>query len=133
MGIKDTTSSLLYFSAILSGVLFFATGMFAAHNVTPDDNQLQDLSKDLGNDVSESQGSLEDNTRNIDSGLEAGLFYLRGFFDIIVTLFQLGVNIPSIGYTFISALNLPTWTTALISIPFFFYLLTLAVEASRNS
>lgn len=129
---RDITVSIMFFGAILSGILFFQASMLSAHNVQVEDDNLQDLSDDLNARTGEAGGSIEKNTKNIDSGLEAGLFYLRGVFDVIKTLFNLFLTIPSIGGTIMAELTLPSWVGGLISIPFVYALITLVMEARKS-
>lgn len=133
MDMRDIATNLMFFGALLSGILFFSASMLSSPNVQVQDDNLRDLSKDLNSRTGSAEGNLEQNTKNIDSGLEAGLFYLRGVFDVIKTLFNLFLAIPSIGYTIMAELTLPAWVGGLISIPFVYALLTLVFEARRSS
>ncbi|PSG99148.1 MAG: hypothetical protein BRC29_03415 [Nanohaloarchaea archaeon SW_7_43_1] len=133
MDMRDIATNLMFFGAMLSGILFFSASMLGSHDVDVQDENLQDLSEDLNSRTASTEGNLEKNTKNIDSGLEAGLFYLRGVFDVIKTLFQLFLSIPSIGGTIMAELTLPAWVGGLISIPFVYALITLVFEARRSS
>ena len=133
MDMRDITVNLMFFGAILSGILFFSGSMLSSNDVQVEDDSLREIEQNVNPKANSSEGSLEKNTKNIDNGLEAGYFYLRGVFDVIKTLFNLFLSIPSIGNDIRAALTLPYWVNFLISIPFVYALLTLVFEGRKSS
>lgn len=129
---RSITISIMYFSVILSGMLFFTAGVFTNYDVQSDNENLNQLSKDLGQNVQTTGDSLEDDARNIDDGVEAGLFYLRGAFNAVKTMLGLFTAIPSIAGTIISSLTLPQWVGGFITIALTYAYITIVYEGRRN-
>jgi hypothetical protein len=123
---------LMLFSAVLSGILFITSAFITQYGTDAELSEMEQLNDDLGNDIDQTTGEIEDDTRNIDTKLEAGLFYLRGAIDAILSLFSLFLVIPSVGATIAGALNLPGWVGELFSIMFMAALITLIYEARRS-
>lgn len=129
---RNITISIMYFSVILSGMLFFTAGVFTNYGVDADNENLNNLNDDLNQDVEETGSGLEGDAQNIDSGLEAGLFYLRGAFNALKTMLGLFTAIPSIAGTIISSLTLPQWVGGFITIALTYAYITTVYEARRN-
>jgi len=129
---RTITVSIMYFSVILSGMLFFVSGVAVNYDVQTENENLNELNKQLGQNVEGTGSAIEDDARNIDNGIEAGLFYLRGAFNALKTILGLFTAIPSIAGTIISSLTLPQWVGGFITIALTYAYITIVYEGRRN-
>lgn len=129
---RQITISIMYFSVILSGMLFFTAGVFTNYGVQADNENLNKLNDDLGQNVESTGSAIEDDAKNIDNGIEAGLFYLRGAFNALKTILGLFTAIPSIAGTIISSLTLPQWVGGFITIALTYAYITIVYEGRRS-
>lgn len=129
---RQITVSIMYFSVILSGMLVFTGAFFTAYDVQSSNENLNELNKQLGQNVEGTGSAIEDDARNIDNGIEAGLFYLRGAFNALKTILGLFTAIPSIAGTIISSLTLPQWVGGFITIALTYGYITIVYEGRRN-
>ena len=129
---RQITVSIMYFSVILSGMLVFTGAFFTSYDVQSSNENLNELNKQLGQNVEGTGSAIEDDARNIDNGIEAGLFYLRGAFNALKTILGLFTAIPSIAGTIISSLTLPQWVGGFITIALTYAYITIVYEGRRN-
>lgn len=129
---RDITISIMYFSVVLSGILFFTAGVFTNYGVQSDNENLNDLNQNLGQNVEGTGQAIEDDAKNIDNGIEAGLFYLRGAFNALKTILGLFTAIPAIAGTIMASLTLPQWVGGFITVALTYAYITIVYEGRRN-
>lgn len=129
---RDITISIMYFSVVLSGILFFTAGVFSSYGVETESENLNNLNEDLGQNVESTGQNLENDAKDIDNGIEAGLFYLRGAFNALKTIVGLFTAIPGIAGTIMASLTLPQWVGGFITVALTYAYITIVYEGRRN-